>query len=59
MEKLRKELGLSSLGIPNCFYASKEKNVIIMENLKVQGFTMQKAEGLKEHFFKWRIIKVV
>ena len=45
MQKLRKGLGLESLGFPKCFYARPEKNIIVMENLKKDKFVMLKMEG--------------
>ena len=45
MKKIRQDLGLEPLGFPKCFYAKPEKNIIVMENLKKDGFAMLKMEG--------------
>ena len=35
------------VGCPSCYYASEEAGVIIMDNLRLEGFSiMEKADGL-------------
>ena len=45
-QKLRQSSGLDPLPVPKCFLADNENGIIIMENLKQQGFIlMSKLEG--------------
>jgi|FrelakmetLWP11LW_1041352.scaffolds.fasta_scaffold317431_1 hypothetical protein len=45
LNEIRKEFGLQPLPFPKCLFADKEKKVIVMENLKHEGFQMKKLEG--------------
>ena len=54
-EVIRTKYGLKQLAVPKCFYASKEKGAIVMENLKLQGFKMvnrHNDEGKKAQIYK-------
>ena len=39
----REETGLEPLKLPKCFYASPDLDVLILENLRTQGFDMRKS----------------
>ena len=44
-QTLRMEKGLEALSVPRVFMAAIDKELIIMENLKTQGFTMLDRTG--------------
>ena len=51
MQEIRQSIGQSELPFPRCFYGSDDEGVIVMENLKKQGYsTVPKSpEGTQEH----------
>ena len=38
LQKLRHQKNLKPLAFPKCFYGSAEKELLLMENLKVQNY---------------------
>ena len=50
LQQLRSELGLKPLAIADCYFASAEKELILMENLKSKGFqVVEKKPERKFH----------
>ena len=44
IEKERKQKGLANLAIPKCFYAHPDPGVLVMKNLKDDGFDLRKNQ---------------
>ena len=44
IEKERKLKGLENLAIPKCFYAHSDPGVLVMKNLKDDGFDLRKNQ---------------
>ena len=44
IEKERKLKGLGNLAIPKCFYAHPDPGVLVMKNLKDDGFDLRKNQ---------------
>ena len=58
MQDIRRAVGKADLPFPKCFYASDEDGVIVLENLKMNGFkTVPKsAEGnFSYHSFEYKV----
>lgn len=44
LQKLRKDKNMKRLSLANCFYASTEKCILVLDNLKVKGFDVIKKQ---------------
>ena len=48
LQRLRSELGLKPLAFAECYFASAEKELILMENLKAKGFQVVEKKPERE-----------
>jgi len=55
---LRRDFGLESLPIPKCYYASKDEKVIVLEDLKGQGFSMKRGIPIAQPISFKHLVKV-
>ena len=55
LQKLRQQKKLKPLALPKCFYGSAEKELILMENLKVQKYevALKKPERKFNKYYKY------
>jgi len=51
LQKVREEKNMKRLRIPDCYYASVEKYVLILDNLKIKGFEVIKKQPERKWFF--------
>ena len=56
LQAMRAEKNLKQLAFPKCFYASSDEFILIMENMKAQGFdVIPKKMERKSQLHNWAI----
>ena len=54
LQRLRQDKNLKPLAFAKCFYSSPEDLLIILENMKAQGFSVIEKKPERKFRFNWK-----